>query len=105
MFVHFVAMASRKKWTNEQLHAALEHLHTSKESLRSVATAYGIPSSTLSDYAAGKVEIGSKPGPPTVLTTLEEQKLVDYCLHMVSIGYGRTREQVCCGMPEEEVCM
>ena len=84
-----------KTWTNEQLLAALKELHTIKSSLQSVAAAYGIPKSTLSDYASGKVEIGSKQGPPTVLTTAEEKKLVEYCLHMASIGYGRNREQVC----------
>ena len=43
----------------------------------------------------GKVEIGSKQGPPTTLTIAEEQKLVDYAIHMAEIGYGRTREQIC----------
>ena len=28
-------------------------------------------------------------------TTAEEMKLVEYCLHMASIGYGCTHEQVC----------
>ena len=84
-----------KSWMNEQLLAAFQKLCTTKSSLRSVVAAYGIPKSTLSDYASGKVEIGSKQGPPTVLTTAEEKKLVEYCLHMASIGYGRTREQVC----------
>ena len=64
-----------KTWTNEQLLAALQELRTTKSSLRSVVAAYDIPKSTLSDYASGKVEIGSKQGPPTVLTTAEEKKI------------------------------
>jgi len=92
-------MSSEKppKWTQGQLTAALQYYHThkGKESQRSVAAAFGIPKSTFSDYVSGKVEVGSRPGPPSVLTKAEEDKLVDYCLHMAKCGYGRTREQVC----------
>ena len=47
----FIVMAS-KKWTNEEIHIALEHLHVhkSKDSLRSVADTNEIPKNTLSDY-------------------------------------------------------
>jgi len=92
-------MSSEKppKWTQGQLTAALQYYHThkGKESQQSVAAAFGIPKFTFSDYVSGKVEVGSRPGPPSVLTKAEEDKLVDYCLHMAKCGYGRTREQVC----------
>ena len=66
-----------------------------KHCFHSVAAAYSIPKSTLADYASGKVKIGSKQLRATVLTTTEGQKLVEYCLHTASIGYGQTGEQVC----------
>ena len=88
-------MAQSKKWRTEDLRTALQDLQTNKKSIRVVAAAYGIPKSTLFNYASGKVEIGSKQGPPTTLTIAEEQKLFDYAIHMAEIGYGRTREQIC----------
>ena len=35
-----------------------------------------------------------KPGPSSVLTAMEEAKLVDYAVHMCEIGYGHTKEQL-----------
>ena len=84
-----------KKWTDDQLETALQHYHTHKQSLRSVAAAFNIPKSTFANYASGKVAVGCKQGPPTVLSAAEEERIVDYCVHMARIGYGRTREQVC----------
>lgn len=65
-----------------------------KISIRKAAAAHGVPKSTLYDYASGKVEIGSRPGPDTILTAAEELKIVEYIKNMSIIGYGRTKEQV-----------
>ena len=46
--------------------------------------------STLYDYLTGKVEIGCTRGPDSVLTAAEEERLVEYALHMADIGYGRS---------------
>ena len=74
----------------------LQQPYPGKETvIRAAAVAYGIPKSTLYDYASGKVEIGSKRGPDTILTAAEEQILVNYVVHMAEIGYGPTREQLC----------
>ena len=48
-----------------------------KLSIRVAAAAHGIPKSTLYDYASGKVEVGSRCGPDTVLTAAEEKMLVE----------------------------
>ena len=87
-------MACHKKWTNDELSAAIEELCTSKKSIRAVALEYGIPKSTLCTYVSGNVEIGCKPGPDTILTTAEEEMLVNYAIHMSEIGYGCTKEQI-----------
>ena len=49
---------------------------------------------TLHLYATGKIEFGSRPGPPSILTTAEEQKLVNYIVEMSRISYGCTKEKV-----------
>ena len=46
-------------------------------SIRKAAEANSIPRSTLHDHVKGKLEVGSQPGPPTVLTSDEEGVLVD----------------------------
>lgn len=55
---------------------------------------YGIPRTTLNDHKSGKVKPGLKPGPPTLLSTAEEDDLVKLLLTSADIGYGRTRNEV-----------
>ena len=55
---------------------------------------YGIPKSTLHLYSIGKIELGSRPGPSSILTTAEEEKLVQHVVEMSCIGYGCTKQQV-----------
>ena len=88
-------MSHCTKWSLNDLAAAVEDIREKKLSVRTAAAAHGIPKSTLFDYASGKVEIGSKRGPDTILTAAEEQMLVNYVIHMAEIGYGRTREHLC----------
>ena len=87
-------MASAPTYTKDSLHLAIEDVRTNKLSLRKAARQYGIPKSTLSLYVSGKLQIGAKRGPASVLSAEEEQRLVDYAVHMGQIGYGRTREQL-----------
>ena len=83
------------KYTEETLCLAVEDVRHGKISLRKAATQYGIPKSTLSMYVSGKLQIGAaRRGPASILTVEEEQKLVEYVVHMGKIGYGRTRDQV-----------
>ena len=63
-------------------------------SFRKAEATYGIPKSTLHDYVSGKIEIGCKPGPSSILTTAEERKLVKYGIEMSRIGYRLTRERI-----------
>ena len=65
-----------------------------KLSIRTAAAAHGVPKSTLYVYAKGRIEVGSRSGPDTVLTAAEEEKIVEYIVHMSKIGYGRTKENV-----------
>ena len=89
-------MASKASagWTQDSLISAVEAVRSSKLSLRKASLQYGIPKSTLSLYVAGKLKVGAKCGPTSILTAEEEQKLVDYVVHMSKIGYGCTRDQL-----------
>ena len=80
--------------TEETLKLAIERISNEELSYRQAELMYGIPKSTLHDHKIGKVST-SKKGPSTVLSSSEEDSLVQWILHMADIGYGRTREQVC----------
>ena len=83
-------------WSEESLMLAVTDIREKKISFRKAEVTYGIPKSTLHDYVSGKVEIGCKPGPSSILTVAEEQKLVEYydAVEMSRIGYGLTRERI-----------
>jgi len=81
-------------YTEDSLHLAIQDVRCSKLSLRKAALQYGIPKSTLSLYVSGKLQIGARRGPASILSAEEEQRIVDYAVHMGQIGYGRTREQI-----------
>ena len=63
-------------------------------SISKAAEIHGVPRTTLNDHVLGKVLPGAKCGAPTVLSTSEEQDLVDFLIKSASIGCGRTRKEV-----------
>ena len=71
-------------------------IHEKKTHIQATAAAHSIPipKVTLFDYASGRVEVGSKRGPESILTAAEEKWLVDCVTHMAEIGYGHSREQI-----------
>lgn len=46
------------------------------------------------DHVTGRTLPGSKSGPPTILSTKEEEDLVVFLLKSASIGFGKTRKKV-----------
>ena len=64
------------------------------ETIRRAAELYNIPRSTLSDKVLGKVPLKARSGPPTYLSTDEEEELTSFLLQMAKIGYQNTRKQV-----------
>ena len=56
-------------------------------SRKKAALTYGMPRTTSIDKLSGRYELGSKFGRRTVLTSAEEQCLVDDCKLMSTIGY------------------
>ena len=63
-------------------------------SVAKASRVHGIPRTTLNDHIHGKVLPGAKSGAPTILSTSEEQDLVDFLLHAAKMGYAKTRKEV-----------
>ena len=55
---------------------------------------YNIPVETIRKRVNGSVKMGCRPGPSTILTEEEEDKLVSYLITMADMGYGIRRETV-----------
>ena len=73
----------------EALNSVQQGMSVSKASV-----IHGIPRSTLKDHVHGRVLPGSKPGAPTLLSSSEEQDLVDFLCKCASTGCGKTRQDV-----------
>ena len=63
-------------------------------SISKTSLMYGIPRTTLNDHILGKVHPGAKAGAPTLLSSREEQELVDFLCKSADIGYAKTRQEV-----------
>ena len=76
-------------YTEDSLQLAIQDVRCSKLSLRMAARQYGI-----SLYVSGKLQIGARRSPASILSPEEEQRIIDYAVHMGETGYGHTREQI-----------
>ena len=76
------------------MNAAFQAVKIDGKSLRQAAREYDVPVTTLKRRVDGQVVLQAKPGPPTVLTKEEEEKLCKYCFDMCDMGYGLTIEDV-----------
>ena len=83
-----------KQWSEVSMREAINAVNLQGMSVAKAAVLHGIPRTTLSDHKLGYVLPGSKPGRPTLLSSSEEQDLVDFLLHSAAIGYARTRNDV-----------
>jgi len=78
----------RKLWTDESMKAAVASVVNETLGLQEASRVYNIPVETIRQRANGSVRMGCKPGPTTVLTDEEEDKLVSYLISMADMGYG-----------------
>ena len=62
--------------------------------LREAARLYNVPVETLRRRVTGVVDIVCRPGPPTVLTEDEEQRLAVYIAEMGQMGFCLGKEDV-----------
>ena len=71
-------MAKRKQWSDVSMAAAVNCVQKEGKGLRETAPVrlYNLPVESLRRRVIGSVELNCRPGPPTVLTEGEEERLV-----------------------------
>jgi hypothetical protein len=81
----------RRQYSPTKLATALVMVKTGAMSKTKASKMYGIPRTTLTDKLSGRTAEGVvRPGPSTVLTSAEEDVLVQYSILMASNGYPLT---------------
>ena len=85
--------AKCKLWTKESMQAAVESIEEGK-GLRQIARLYNVQVETIWRRANGSVSISCIPGPATILTNEEEDRLCKYIIQMADMGFGLTTEDI-----------
>ena len=88
-----LAKAKQKLWSEESMCATVQSVQDGK-GLREASWLNNVPVETLRRRTTGKVELDCKPGPSTVLTKEEEDRLNTYSIQMVEMGFGLSSEDV-----------
>ena len=86
--------SKRKLWSEESMAAATSSVTNDNMSLREASRLYNVPFETLRRRVNGSVRPGCKPGPATVLTEEEEERLASYLIQMSEMGFGLSRDTV-----------
>lgn len=86
-------VTKRKLWADESMINAVKSVQEGK-GLREASRLYNVPVETLRRRVTGAVDIVCRPGPPTVLTEDEEERLAVYITDMAEMGFGLTKEDV-----------
>ncbi len=86
--------AQYKEWRPDSMVAAMKAVIEKGMSVRQAAQLYDVPKSTLGDRISGRVLPGATSGPPTYLSSEEEEELVTFLCRVAAIGHGRTRQEV-----------
>lgn len=83
-----------KKYTPEDLAAALDEIKDKKMSVYKAAQVYHIPEQTLRNKIKNIYTQQDAPGKPTVLTTTEEDLLVKWVKRLADTGFPITKHQL-----------
>lgn len=70
---------------------AVEHVRLKRLSYREACRRYGVPKTILMRSVNGEVEIGTRPGPQTLLTPEEEKEIIDWILRLTDHGAAPSR--------------
>ncbi len=84
----------RKLWSEESMVAATNSVLHDNKGLREASRLYNVPFETLRRRVNGTVVAGCKPGPSTILTEEEEDRLARYLVQMSEMGFGLSRDTV-----------
>lgn len=89
-----IGRKKKKKWTEEAMERALIEVKSGRCTVRQAAKEFGVPKSSLGDRVSGRVTPGSRSGPAQLITSADEQLLVEFSLYMSKHGFPLTKQQV-----------
>ncbi|XP_060608620.1 uncharacterized protein LOC132760626 [Ruditapes philippinarum] len=84
----------KQPYDKESLKRAYAGCVSNGMSVYRASRVYHVPESTLRDRTRHNVTLEARPGPETLLSSLEEDKLAQHIKYMASIGYGYTMTNV-----------
>ena len=84
----------RKTWADDDMVSAMDAVKSGHFTISAAATQFSVPRKTLDNRTKGRVIHGSKPGVSTALTSIEEDSLISYLIHMANRGFLLTRTMV-----------
>ncbi|XP_053298309.1 uncharacterized protein LOC128457575 isoform X4 [Pleuronectes platessa] len=84
----------KKKWTEEAMERALIEVKSGRCTVRQAAKEFAVPKSSLGDRVSGRVTPGSRSGPAQLITSADEELLVEFSLHMSKHGFPLTKQQL-----------
>ncbi|XP_029924453.1 tigger transposable element-derived protein 1-like [Myripristis murdjan] len=89
-----VGKKKKKKWTEEAMERALVEVKAGRCTVRQAAKEFGVPKSSLGDRVSGRVTPGSRSGPAQLITSADEEVLVEFSLYMSKHGFPLTKQQL-----------
>lgn len=83
------------QYADSAMTAAIEAYRSENSiGIREAARRYGVPKTTLANKLSGKYPEGRKMGPETVLTTTEEDVIVQWLLQLAKKGFPRKKSDL-----------
>lgn len=73
---------------------ALTEVKSGRCTVRQAAKEFGVPKSSLGDRVSGRVAPGSRSGPAQLITSADEELLVEFSLYMSTHGFPLTKQQL-----------
>ncbi|XP_034745849.1 tigger transposable element-derived protein 6-like [Etheostoma cragini] len=89
-----IGRKKKKKWTEEAMERALVEVKSGRCTVRRAAKEFGVPKSSLGDRVSGRVTPGSRSGPAQLITSADEELLVEFSLYMSKHGFPLTKQQL-----------
>lgn len=89
-----IGRKKKKKWTEEAMERALVEVKSGRCTVRQAAKEFGVPKSSLGDRVSGRVRPGSRSGPAQLITSSDEEQLVEFSLYMSKHGFPLTKQQL-----------
>lgn len=89
-----IGRKKKKKWTEEAMERALIEVKSGRCTVRQAAKEFGVPKSSLGDRVSGRVAPGSRSGPAQLITSADEELLVEFALYMSKHGFPLTKQQL-----------